>query len=372
MFNPVIASIEEEVKITRQKSHFFLVVILVGVLLVGILGFYIKKAVINEKTESSQSPRETIITEIDEIVDASHMFGTLLMLKEGKTVYEKSYGDADHERQIPNNGAALYPIASLQKGMTAVMIGQLIREGEIDYDTTIERFYGELENADEITIRDLLDFTSGYVMPEVAANTVLRSEAEQLENVLETSRYIGTGIPEYSNGSYSLLAGIISTLDQQSYQMSLRRRLLVPLEMTDTYFWDELPEDGLVPKEYVYLKGKNYQLDGTVYSEELMSTLLGAGNLYATVADIGKFELGMSTQQLLSEEEYSMLFRTDLETFFSGMGNISAEGNLGGYSSYVYSNRRLGNSLVFLINQTSSQFNPWLLEKLYQKLIQLS
>ncbi|HCM89580.1 MULTISPECIES: serine hydrolase domain-containing protein [Vagococcus] len=352
----------------KEKKVLVLVasVSLVSLILFGAIS---KKNSFHAESKIKSTKQEIVMDDIDTLIDESNMFGTLVMMKNGESVYTQSYGMADEKQKIKNNKDIIYPIASLQKSMTAVMIAQLISEDNLSYNTTIDAFYEDLDHADEITIRDLIEHTSGYVMPEIASDSVLVTEQEQLDNALKTSEYTDDRSYQYSNGNYSLLAGIIMELDDRPYEESLQTRILNPLNMKQTYLWNNLPSDAQLPKEYFYQENKNYQTDTLVYSEELMSTLLGAGNIYATAEDVARFETSLNNGVLLKDEEYLELFGIQHNDLMSRMGNISSLDTAGGYSSYVYGDITNQNVVVFLVNQSTSNDTTSLMDNLYQELL---
>lgn len=351
----------------KEKKILVLVasVSLVALILFGAIS---KNNSFHAESKTKLTKQDAITNGVDTLVDESNMFGTLVMMKNGEAVYTQSYGMADEEQKTKNSQDIIYPIASLQKSMTAVMIAQLISENKLAYDTTIDKFYEDFDHADEITIRDLIDHTSGYVMPEAAGDSVLSTEQEQLENALKTSEYTDDHSYQYSNGNYSLLAGIIMKLDDRSYEESLETRILNPLNMKQTYLWNNLPSDAQLPKEYFYQENKNYQTDTLVYSEELMSTLLGAGNIYATAEDVARFETSLNNGVLLKDEEYLELFGIQHNDLMARTGNISSLGTSGGYSSYVYGDITNQNVVVFLVNQSTREDTSSLMDNLYQQL----
>lgn len=312
----------------------------------------------------SQTDKLTIISHSFE---DSNLLGSVILVKEGKTIFTHSYGYADKKNNVLNTPITLYPVASLQKKMTAVIIAQLIREDKLSYDTTIDIFFPDLEYSEEITIRDLIDHTSGYAMPEMPSKKVLKTEEEQLNNVLDTSFFIEHGEPYYSNGNYSLLASIISKIEDDSYKEVLKNRILAPLEMTHTYLWDDIPRSTILPKEYASINGQSYQTNHRIYSQELMSTLLGAGNLFSTVDDMAIFFSSLNNNSLLSQAEYDELFHFNEPIMASG--NISANGVSGGYSSYFYGDITNQTFVIFLANQPSSEYPDQLLTQVYQQLL---
>lgn len=347
------------------KSKYFLYFLLTLLCLSLIIALVVTG---QQKLKERKSHKE-IEHDVSALVDESQLIGSMALVRKGKIVYTDSFGYADKDKELENTNQTLYPIASLQKNMTAVIIAQLIREDKLTYETTLEKFYPDLEHGEEITIRDLLNHTSGYVMPEVPAKRVLFSEKDQLENVFSTSEYTGDNAFNYSNGNYSLLAGIISQLDKTSYKESLHQRILTPLNMKNTYLWDEIPEDKLLPKEYYFREDSDYNQADLIYSKELISTLLGAGNLYATVKDLATFEMSLNNDQLLSDEEYEELFYFSDSNEVMMSGNISADGVSGGYSSYLYGDLTNQNFVVFLANQSAEYYPDQLMSQIYKQLL---
>ena len=59
------------------------------------------------------------------------------MAKDGKTVYEKSYGFADRANKLPNNSATRFNLGSINKTFTKAAIQQLIARGKLSLTDTI-------------------------------------------------------------------------------------------------------------------------------------------------------------------------------------------------------------------------------------------
>lgn len=329
--------------------------------------FYIKNNKLHAETTSAAD--NAAINNINDLIDDSHLYGTIALVKNGEVVYTQGYGLSNVDKKIKNDKDTVYPIASLQKNMTAVMVAQLISEDKLSYDTTLIDFYPDLEHADDITIRQLIDHTSGYVMPEVSTGKTLTTEDEQLTNALETSVYQDNHDYNYSNGNYTLLAGVIRELDDRTYAESLQERIFNPLNMKQSYLWDSIPKNSNIPVEYYFRDDKDYVTEGSVYSDELMSTLLGAGNVYATASDIATFEMSLNNGTLLKDEDYLELLGIEHNELIERTGNISSEGTRGGYSSYLYGDITNQNLVIFLSNQSTDDYPNDLMPQLYKQLL---
>jgi len=328
-----------------NKKILFLFVISLAIIIISMA--FLRNSLKEKETPLTQ---KEFIENVSADFKESHLSGSVAVVKNGKIIDTSSYG-------------------FLQKNMTGVIIAQLIREDKLTYDTTIDTFYPNLEFADTITVRDLLNHTSGYGMPETATDSVLKTEKEQLENVFDTLYYHGSHEFYYSNGNYSLLAGIISRIENKSYKESLKTRIFTPLKLEHTFLWDELPKEATIPNEYLFYNDEDYNTENLQYSEELMSTLLGAGNVYSTVSDLSCFEMSLNNGTLVTEDEVNELFNYSLQQEVMFSGNISADGVMGGYRSYVYGDLSEQNFIVFLANQSSDYYPYDLLADVYQQLL---
>ncbi|MGO2082990.1 serine hydrolase domain-containing protein [Vagococcus sp.] len=305
---------------------------------------------------------------IDDMLEKHHFKGTVLMVQNGQVVFEKAYGQADHERKTANTLETIFPIASLQKRMTAVIIAQLIAEGKLSYETKLADYCPEVRGAQKITIRQLLDHTSGYVMPEIAPVNVLKTEEAQYDYALQLTTVYEPGTYQYSNGNYTFLARVIHLIEKKTYADVLKERIIQPLGLKNTFLWDEIPKNKQVPEEYMYLNG-DYTTQKRVASPALFSSLLGAGNVFSSVNDLLLFEKSLSDNQLLTHQEMEIVFDWSFEQPKKKKmirGNISEAGQLGGYDSAVYGTLDNQNLVFWLSNQAPVDQEGQLLNILYE------
>lgn len=348
---------------SKRKVIGMLAILSVGIILFGVyVGNYFGK-----ETAFNQTKRQ----EIDQLVKDSHLKGNVALIQNKKLVYQQSYGYADADKKTKNSITDAFPIASLQKRMTAIVIAQLIEEDKLSYETTLSEFYPDIERSDEVTIRQLIDHRSGYFMPEIAPDHVLKTEDEQFEYSVATTELGVIGDAQYSNGNYTFLARIISDIEQDSYQNVVKRRIFKPLKLEHTYFWDELPTNKKLAKEYFY-EDHDYGTETQIASPELFSSLLGAGNIMMTIQDLATFELSLGTEKLLSEEAMKELFGwSKMDDFMNKniRGNISENGTMGGFDSYVYGSSDTNHMVIWLTNQLPETDAQTLIKSIYQTML---
>ncbi|MEO7292164.1 MAG: serine hydrolase domain-containing protein, partial [Ginsengibacter sp.] len=113
--------------------------------------------------------------------------GTILIYKDSKIAYEKSFGLANRSFNVPNKIETKYKIASVTKLFTAVLIMQLYEQGKIDLNKTIKNYLPNYkgEVAGKVTIHQLLNHTSGMVNMD----TVTSFESA-LRNGIPASKYL--------------------------------------------------------------------------------------------------------------------------------------------------------------------------------------
>src|SRR3954466_8890135 len=80
----------------------------------------------------------------------------------GKTVFEKAFGLADMEYNIPNTPQTIFESGSVAKQFTAAAVVLLALDGKLSLDDPVRKYVPELSDyGTPITIRHLLNHTSG-------------------------------------------------------------------------------------------------------------------------------------------------------------------------------------------------------------------
>src|SRR3990172_448175 len=122
--------------------------------------------------------------DITELLADRDFSGTVLIEKNGATIYHKSFGLANRQFNIANTNATRYHIASITKLFTSALIFQLYDKGKIDLNKPIKTYLPEYkgEGAETITIDQLLTHTSGIKNCEEIGSDV---EVLRLPNSLD-------------------------------------------------------------------------------------------------------------------------------------------------------------------------------------------
>jgi len=148
-----------------------------------------------------------------------------------------------------------FPIASITKMFTAALIMQLVDEGRINLDQTVQSILTDVDlsglhivqgvdHGPTLTIRHLLHQTSGladYYESDLAADLKGgRDRSYNLNDVLRMTKALPpqaapeSGKSYYSDTNYQLLGAVIEAATGQIYDQALQSRICEPLGLVQT------------------------------------------------------------------------------------------------------------------------------------------
>lgn len=184
-------------------------------------------------------------------------------------------GWADIETRRPIDETTLFGIGSITKTFVAVTILQLVEEGRLKLTDTPRQILGAgavrgIANADSATVADLLAHKSGIPSWEddprwIRKGRGAETDPAHLWGKTEALDYI-RGAPAlapagsafgYSNSGYTLLGLMIEKVTGKSAVSEIRRRILAPLNLADTYMDGFEPgQPERLPHRYQYVTDK--------------------------------------------------------------------------------------------------------------------
>jgi CubicO group peptidase (beta-lactamase class C family) len=306
--------------------------------------------------------------------------GTVVaLIKDGKTVWEKSYGYADAGLKKKLNTTDLCMVHSISKSLTAWGVMKLVQDGKIDLDEPVYKYFRTFHLPDDspyfkkITTRDLLSNSSGLGLGTIGVHYFSSEERPLLRDVLLSDLKVvdkpgRTFI--YSNAGFNLLELLIEEVTGENFAIYMEKAVLLPLGMTNSGFQyspDQFPD---IPK--------GYKIDG-----EEIPVYFYAGNssggLFSTVGDIAKFVSASITKfnedglEVLSSEfineihapqiEMSGLFSAVfdsygfghfIETLPNGMKAVSHGGQGLGWMTHFHFVPETGDGIVIFANSQRS------------------
>ena len=190
------------------------------------------------------------VKNIDDLFESyahyNRFIGNVLISKNDKIIYKKSFGFADAETSTKNTEASIFSIASVTKPLTAVGIMKLVDQGKLTLETPISIYFPNFipDFSKNITIRHLLNHSSGMqanigriddhgngLMPRENAITLNELFEKFKDSKLKFEP--GTGY-EYNNFGYTLLAYIIENVTKLSYADYMEEAVFKPAKMKNT------------------------------------------------------------------------------------------------------------------------------------------
>ena len=227
---------------------------------------------------------------------------SVLVLKDGKTVFAKGYGLADMERRVPADARTNYRLASVSKPFTAAAVLLLAQDGKLSLEDPVKRWLPSLPaSADPITVRHLLNHTSGLLdyedlMPKPYQGQIL--DAGVLDLLAQHDRLnfpVGSQY-RYSNSGYALLALIVERVSGQSFPTFLRERIFLPLGMRDTV---ARVDDGPAVAHRAF----GYSAEGAGWKrtdQSPYSAVLGDGGIYSSIEDLARWDAAWTDDRLFT------------------------------------------------------------------------
>ena len=270
-------------------------------------------------------------------------------------------GWKNRENQVPVDPQALFKIASISKLYIATATVKLVNNKSFSLDDTLSELLpelvGRIENADQITLRMMLQHRSGIPDwiedPEFPWTRSLTDVNEVLELVLDDpaefepdSRY------DYSNTNYLLIGNIIDKILGYSHQQYIKSEILAPLGLTHTF--------GLLSEVDSTEVSSGYyaDYDGDVKMLDFVSP---GGSMVATIEDVGIFLRALNDGSLLNDDQQSV---------YSSIYEYEHTGLLPGYQSIARYHKSFDAVVVQFVNTTGG--DTWTISNIvYNRIIKI-
>lgn len=198
-------------------------------------------------------------------------------------------GTANLETEEPVSLDMQWPLRSITKSFTVTLLLQLVDEGEMTLDDTIDQYVDGVTDGDQITLRQLANMSSGnadYTNDDFLA--VLTEDLDQIFTLDELLSFM-LGKPAlfspgaekgYVNANTNLLGAAIEKATGKPFAEVLDERILAPVGLDDTqYIVDAAKWTAPHPV--------GYAPDGSTLEDQLtnLSMFGPAGSMISTLDD---------------------------------------------------------------------------------------
>jgi CubicO group peptidase (beta-lactamase class C family) len=231
---------------------------------------------------------------------------SIAIVQGGRLTYAAAYGQARISPPIPATVKTRYQLASISKTFTAQALLLLEQDGKLSLDDPVSRWIPGLSGGERITVRQLLQHTSGY--PDHYPQTYPagpRTEPTTPDAIIgQWGRHPllfepGTRF-RYSNLNYVMAGRIAEKASGESLFGFLQRRVFSPLKMSATVNLDDIgPETpdiavgyvrpALAPVQPAHHEGRGWSF--------------GCGQVVTTATDVARWDEAFLSGRLLGPEQ---------------------------------------------------------------------
>jgi CubicO group peptidase (beta-lactamase class C family) len=248
------------------------------------------------KSNGNQQKLEAAVDEVFQDLTTAGSPGCALgVYRGGQIIYEKGYGLANIEENVPISPKSVFDIGSTSKQFTATSILLLEKEGKLSVDDDVHKYIPELPDyGKKITILNLLNHTSGlrdyltlFEIAGVNGDGVTTDEDALALIVRQKGLNFAPGSEYlYSNTGFFLLSLIVERVSGKTLREFAAENIFLPLQMTHTQYRDN--HRSLVP-ERAMAYDENEKKDGFTLDVSYFEQT-GDGAVHTTVEDLLKWD----------------------------------------------------------------------------------
>lgn len=233
----------------------------------------------------------------------------VLVARGDQLLYRGARGLASVELGVPLSADQVFRIASVTKQFAAAGLLKLVEAGKVALDDPLAKFLPDYPNAAAITVRQLLDHTSGVksytgiagvmdgpIRMDLSTSKLVDSFKDQPVDFAPGARWA------YNNSGYVLLGAVIEAASGKPWHLHLQETLLQPAGLVHTR-WGA--DDALIPG---MTRGYTVR-DGRPAPAAFLSMTQphAAGALVSTVDDLHRWNLALHGGKLLEAGLYTAM-----------------------------------------------------------------
>jgi D-alanyl-D-alanine carboxypeptidase len=300
-------------------------------------------------------------TRLQSAVDDLHAVGVTgvqgLTEIAGRTTSARSgVADLDTGAPVPVNG--YFRMGSNTKTFVSVVVLQLVGEGRLSLDDTVQRWLpgvvsGNGNDGRKITVRQLLQHTSGIANYTDDLSALASADGyyahrfdhyEAADLVALAMKHPPLFAPgtswSYSNTNYVLAGMIIKKVTGHSWRQEVNDRILVPLHLRQTYAPGDDPRLRDPHAEgYNQFEPGGPLVDTTLFNPTVADA---AGSMASTPTDLARFWKALQSGRLLAPAQMAQMHHTvpapGLSEVFPGarygLGIMWIDDSCGGFWSH--------------------------------------
>lgn len=241
---------------------------------------------------------------IDSNFKSSEPGGVVIVSTKNKIIYERAFGMANLELNVPMNKVMVFNIASMTKQFTAIAILRLVEQNRLALSDTVGKFVHDLPDAIRgISIEQLLTHTGGVPNAKNINNLLIAGRGWlSCDQIMETFKNQpldfkpGTAWA-YSNSGYQVLGCVLEKITNKAYGDYMDDSLLAPLGMKHSRYGVDVLVTPNLASSYVYSRsGIRNAVNNNVQAA------FAAGGLQSTAEDMVIWNRALLSFKLVGKE----------------------------------------------------------------------
>lgn len=304
--------------------------------------------------------------------------GAMARIDDNGTVHRLTEGVADRATGRAISTQDRFRVGSVTKTFSAVVLLQLVDEGKLELDHSVNSYLPGLLPDDGITVRHVLSHRSGLYdyTNDMFAQTVpgfesVRNKVFGYQDLVKLSlKKPRTNAPgaayAYSNTNFVVAGMLIEKLTGHSVATEYENRIFMPLELSETFY---VHPSTAIPGRHAngYLTPDAAGAALVDATEQTVSWAQSAGAIISTAHDLDTFYSALIRGKLMSAAQLTQMrkWTTVNSTTSYGLGlrrrdlscGVSVYGHTGtvqGYYTYAFTSKDGKRSLTALANTSNN------------------
>ncbi len=278
----------------------------------------------------------------------------VVIVKDSTVIYKKGFGVKEIHTQDSVDTNTVFRIASLSKGVTAVLAGNMVDQNELQWNQNIKKTLDvfdlkDRKQASRLQVNHLLSHTTGLYKYTYSK---LINRGVSIDQIIKNFRNKGVvsreGVEyEYQNAMFSVIEKIMEHQTEKSFEMLLKERVFNPAGMNDassTFAAIKNNDNVALPHSYNHYS-KKYRLDDL---HKAYYNVSAAGGVNASISDMGEYlkVLLGNRPDIISKESLDDIFNpiictSDKDTYVNLWDGVTDSYYAMGWRILDYRGRRI-------------------------------
>ena len=283
--------------------------------------------------------------------------GAWLYAEKGEIISSGAIGFRDPDDTLPVTEDTIFQLASVTKQFTATAVMLAVRQGLLNLDDEVTKFFPALEQYKGATVRHLLTHTSG--IPDYFDDADwfidLWKKEDRVPANSEIVRFLCEtkaepyGAPgekwQYSNSGYNILAEIVERVSGVPFETFLEKNVFEPAGMKSTRCC-HIRRDGVPFENYArasVIEDGKYVADVDSEEDSIVTAfdgLNGDDYVYTNIFDMLRWDRALKEGGVLTPEEQKLMYTP--VRLNSGEEFVDEDGDGYGFGWFITNDDEIG------------------------------